>query len=164
MKITILKLSTFFLIFNLLNGCDWMYDSPVTDNVWLYKTKGDYRHLYTIRLSDEKESGVNLWTSDKTLWSGLNKDTVYRWRHKAANGYVISGPAKLSDVYLSLTYKEVLLKEIAMNNPGKPLPNDTLWEYILDTNPYLEFYRCTTTFGLEDSIKINEIIRNDQIE
>jgi hypothetical protein len=140
-----------------------MYNSPVTSIVWLYKTKGDYRHLYTIRFSGEEESGVNLWTRDKTLWSGLNEDTIYKWRQNAANGYVISGPAKLTDVYLSLTYKEVLLKEIAMNNPGHALPDDTLRKYILDTNPYLEFYRCPN-LGLEDSVKINEIIRNGEIE
>lgn len=163
MKTTILRLSTIFLLFNLLNSCDWMYNSPETKFVWVYKTKGDYRHLYTIRLSGEEESGVNLWTRDKTLWSGLNEDTIYKWRQNAANGYVISGPAKLTDIYLSLTYKEVLLKEIAMNNPGKPLPNDTLLKYVLDTNPYLEFYRCTN-LGLEDSVKINEIIRNGEIE
>jgi len=163
MKTKILKLSTIFLIFYLLNGCDWMYDSPVKYNVSLYKTKGDYRYLYTIKLSGDEISAVNLWTKNKKLWS-LNEDTIYTGRQKVANGYVLGGPRQLTDVYLSLTHKEVVLKEIAMNNPGHALPDDTLRKYILDKNPYLEYYRCITTFGLEDSVIINEIIRNGEIE
>uniref|UniRef100_UPI0032173E3B hypothetical protein n=1 Tax=uncultured Draconibacterium sp. TaxID=1573823 RepID=UPI0032173E3B len=158
-----IKLSVMFLLLLfIVVGCDWMYNSPVKYNVHIYKTKGDYRHFYTIRLSGDEN--FNLWTADKTLGSGLNKDTIYIWRQKAVDGYVISGPAKLSEVYLSLTFKEVLLKEIAMNNPGHALPNDTLQKYILDEDPYLEFWRCTSTLQLKDSIRINEIIRNGEIE
>lgn len=164
MKTTILKLSTILLIFNLLNACDWMYNTPVTGNISLYKTKGDYRHLYTINMSGDEISAVNLWTRDKTLWSGLNKDTIYKRRQKAANGYVIGESEVRTDVYLSLTYKEVVLKEIAMDNPGHALPDDTLRKYILDKDPFIEIYRCITTFELEDSVKINEIIRNGDIE
>ncbi|MFV0590235.1 MAG: hypothetical protein ACK5M7_02520 [Draconibacterium sp.] len=163
MKTTILKLSLFALLLIFTGaGCYWMFNSPNINDVWLYKTRGDYRHLYTIRLTGDEN--LNLWTTDKTLWTGLNKDTIYVWRQKAANGYVISGPAKLSDVYLSLTFKEVVLKEIAMNNPGHALPNDTLQKYIVDEDPYLEFWRSTSTLEFKDSVKINEIIRNGKIE
>ncbi len=51
-----------------------------------------------------------------------------------------------------------------MNSPGKPLPNDILRKYILDKDPYLEVYRCITTLELKDSIQINEIIQNGEIE
>ncbi len=164
MKSKILKLSTVILLFLFIGaGCDWMYNSPVTGIVWLYKTKGDYRHLYTIKMSGEEISANACWELDKSLWTGLNEDTIYKWRQNAANGYIISGPAKLTDVYLSLTYKEVLLKEIALNNPGHPLPDDTLRKYILDEDPYLEFYRCTD-LGPDDSVKINKIIQNGEIE
>ncbi len=56
------------------------------------------------------------------------------------------------------------MKEIAMNNPGYALPADTLRKYILDKDPYLEYYRCITTFTLEDSLEIKEIILNGEIE
>lgn len=163
MKTTILKLSTIFLIFNLLNACDWMYVSPVKYNVSLYKTKGDYRHLYKISMSGNEISAVNLWTKNKNLWN-LDSDTIYDRRLKTVSGYMIGESERPTDVYLSLTYKEIVLKEIAMNNPGHALPDDTLRKYILDKDPYLEFYRCITTFELEDSIKINEIIRNGEID
>lgn len=51
-----------------------------------------------------------------------------------------------------------------VNNPGKPLPDDTLRKYILDKDPYLEFYECTTTLNLGDSVKINQIILRGEIE
>jgi len=124
MKPKKLQLIILILIFPLSFGCDWIYNSPVLYNVDLYKTRGDYRHLYTINLSTNR----------------------------------------LTDVYLSLTFKEIVIKEIAMNNPGHALPDDTLRKYILDKGPYLEFWRCTTTLELRDSVKINEIIRNGEIE
>ncbi len=85
-------------------GCDWMYVTPVKYNIDLYKTKGDYRHLYTIDMEGDKISAISCWTRDKVLWSGLNKDTIYKRRQKVANGYVI-GRYRPTHVYLSLTYK-----------------------------------------------------------
>lgn len=35
MKTKIIKLSIILIVFNLLNGCDWMYNTPVTGNVSL---------------------------------------------------------------------------------------------------------------------------------
>lgn len=163
MKTTILKLSVIFLFLLFMgSGCDWMYNSPVLYNVDIYKTRGDYRHLYTIRLTGEEN--FNLWTADKTLWSGLNQDTIFDRRQYGANGYVLSETDRMTDIYVSLTFKEVVWKEITMNNPGHALPNDTLQKYILDEDPYLEFWRCTSTLELKDSVKINEIIRNGEIE
>ena len=165
MKTTILKLSVMFLFLLFMGAsCDWMYDSPVLYNVDIYKTRGDYRHLYTIRMSGDEISANNCWERDKVLWSGLNEDTICDRRQNGANGYVLSESDRLADIYLSLTYKEVVIKEIAMNNPGHALPDDTLRKYILDTDPYLEFWRCTTTLQLSDSVKINEIIRDGEIE
>jgi len=164
MKQKIIKLSTMFLFMLMMGaGCDWMYNSPVLYNVDIYKTKGDYRHLYVIRMSGDEISAINCWERDKTLWSGLNQDTIYDRRQYGANGYIL-GRCNLSDIYLSLTYKEVVLKEIAMNNPGNALPADTLRKYFLDEDPYLECWRCTTELELKDSLRINEIIQNGEIE
>lgn len=164
MKSKILKLSTIFLLFTLIGaGCDWMYNSPVKYNVDIYKTKGDYRYLYTIGISGDEISAKNCWEKDRVLWTGLNKDTIYKRRQSGANGYLI-GRINLNDVYLSLTHKEVVLKEIEMNNPGNALPDDTLRKYILDTKPYLECWRCITELELSDSVRINEIIKNNEIE
>ncbi len=163
MKPIFLKSSVIFLLLLFIGaGCDWMYNSPVTGNVSLFKTKGDYRCLYTISMSGDEISAVNLWTRNKKLWN-LDSDTIYDRRQKTVNGYVIGESERQTDVYLSLTHKEVVLKEIAMNNPGHALPDDTLRKYILDEDPYLEFWRCTTTLELSDSVKINEIIRNGEI-
>ncbi|HCY00281.1 MAG TPA: hypothetical protein DG754_09105, partial [Bacteroidales bacterium] len=93
MKTKIIKLSIILIVFNLLNGCDWMYNTPVTGNVSLHKTKGDYRHLYMIRMSGDEIWAKNCWERDKTLWSGLNEDTIYTGRQKVVNGYVLDGPA-----------------------------------------------------------------------
>ena len=164
MKPKKLQLIILILIFPLSFGCDWIYNSPVLYNVDLYKTRGDYRHLYTINLSGDEISAINCWERDKTLWSGLNQDTICDRRQYGANSYVLSETNRLTDVYLSLTFKEIVIKEIAMNNPGHALPDDTLRKYILDKDPYLEFWRCTTTLELRDSVKINEIIRNGEIE
>jgi hypothetical protein len=165
MKMKTSKLYSLLLFFVLvMAGCDWMYNSPVLYNVDIYKTKGDYRHLYTINMSGDEISAINCWTRDRTLWSGLNQDTICDRRQYGANGYVLSETNRLTDIYLSFTFKETVLKEIAMNNPGHSLPEDTLLKYILDNDPYLEFWRCTTTLQLSDSVKINEIIRNGEIE
>ncbi len=162
MKIKISKLIVIIFAFSF--GCDWMYVQPVTGGVFLYKTKGDYRYLYDIYMSGNEISAVNFWGHGNTIFASLDKDTIYDGRQKVVHGFILDEDANLADVYLSLTHKEIVLKEIVTNNPGKPLPDDTLRKYILDKDPYLEFYECTTTLKLGDSVKINQIILRGEIE
>lgn len=158
-----------FCIF-LLAGCDWFSNDPSTLNgIYLYKTKGDYRHLYEIRMVGDNIIGSeHLWSfyNPDELLSILNTDTIYNGRQKMANGYVLDDAAHyIEDVYLSLSYKDVLLKEIAINNVGKQLPNDTLRKYILDVDPYVEFYEAKNpALHLSDSLRINQIILDGEID
>ena len=47
------------------------------------------------------------------------------------------------------------------------MPHDTIRKYIIDKDPYTEFYRNKTDvkrFTLEDSLEIREIILNGEID
>ncbi|MBN2773539.1 MAG: hypothetical protein JXR31_04775, partial [Prolixibacteraceae bacterium] len=93
-------------------------------------------------------------------------DTVYRFRHKLMSGYILDYEAdERYDVFLSLSFKEYVLKEIEVNH--SILQTDSLKKYILDKQPFTEFYRNMTDvkrFTMKDSVEVNEIIKNGQIE
>ena len=72
------------------------------------------------------------------------------------------------DVFLDLTFKAHLKRELINSDLGLGIavPHNTLQEYILDQDPYIEFYQNRTNVKrlyIEDSLVINEIIINGEI-
>ncbi len=170
MKAKIIIVSIFLLLTE--TGCDNVSDKDYA-GIAIYKTNGDYFNLVDVGMKgDEFIRTETLWNNRYNTFVKMkvvDGDTIYPNRYRLAGGYSLDLEALVgSDVFLSLTFKEYLLKEIGM---GKNLSHDTLIKYILDRNPYIEFYRETSnpkTFlppDIEDdTAKINSIIRNGELE
>lgn len=159
-----------FLLFSLLAmlvSCDKTEaDYP---GISIYKTNGDYFELVDVGVDKGKITRIPTAHYLSTLlFSTL--DTAYKARIRLANGYVLDLEANVkNDTYLSLTWKELFLKEI--KSGGHVLTADTLTKYIIDTNPYKEFYRETKYPQkylppniLNDTAEINTIIRNGELD
>lgn len=135
----------------------------------IYKTNGDYFDLVDVGV----KNGNIIW--EIGLFGGqslefTDTDTVYKSRIRLANGYILDTEASSKyDAYLSLSFKEYYLKEL--KTEGHTLSKDTLRKYILDTNPYKEYYQETKYPQkylppniLNDTAEINTIIRNGELE
>ncbi|MFV0590232.1 MAG: hypothetical protein ACK5M7_02505 [Draconibacterium sp.] len=100
----------------------------------------------------------------------INGDTLYTQRYHLGNGYILDTEAdERYDVFIDMTHKEHLRREIinSENGVGIAVPHDTLFKYILDKDPYIEFYRNKTgikRFRLSDSLEIKQILLDGEID
>lgn len=173
MKPKILKIATIILIFTLSLSCDILETGGVPPGIALYKTRGDYFDLVTIGMKGDKIYSIpGLWNGRyNAITSGMeirNNDTVYTGRYMLPEGYTLGHSEGLQSAFLNMTFKEYLNREIvnAQKELGLIIPEDTLRKYILDKDPYLEFYRNKTDIKrltLSDSLEIREIILNGEI-
>lgn len=157
----ILALSTLYIV-----GCvKTEADYP---GISIYKTNSDYFELVDIGVKNGKIiRKANIYHGSSLEFS--ESDTVYKRRIRLANGYILDTEANVNDdAYLSLTWKVLFLKEI--KTIGHILSNDTLQKYIIDTNPYKEFYQETKypqkflpTDIIKDTAEINAIIRDGDL-
>jgi len=136
----------------------------------IYKTRGDYFNLVDIGMKGDNIFRIPSFRADKYKLIFTDSDTIYKYRYRLINGYILDAEADENyDVFLSLLFKRYLLME--ENYIVYSLPEDTLRKYILDKDPYIEFYRETYyphRFSLEnlanDTTGINAIIRNNELE
>jgi hypothetical protein len=144
--------------------------NDLAPGISIYKTRGDYFNLATIGMKNDeifRTTGyLHSFGKESCKLIVQNGDTINKYRHKLAEGYVLDGEAdERYDVFLSLSFKDYLNKEISLN--VLTLPHDTLKKYILDRDPYIEFYRNKVDvrrFEMEDSLEINELIKNGTLE
>jgi hypothetical protein len=156
--------------FTVCFSCERLGTSDFPPGISIYKTNGDYFELADIGMKGDRI----YWTSTYLIDFGeptckllvVDNDTVYRYRQRLQDGFVLDAEAdEQTDVFLSLSYKEYLIKEQTLNTTR--LPDDTLKKYILDKDPYKIFYRNKTEvkrFFMSDSLEIIEIIRDGQID
>lgn len=174
MKPKILTLSTILLIFTLSFSCDILKTEDDYPGVSIYKTKGDYFNLVDIGMKGDKIFRTNsFWNSRNNSYHFLefrNNDTIYTQRYRLQNGYILDSEASLDhDVFVDLTHKEHLKREKINSGLGLgvAVPQDTLRKHILDQDPYTKFYKNRTDVKrlyIEDSLEINEIIKNGEID
>jgi hypothetical protein len=159
MNSTILKISAFIIILNIMGlGCEPVPPDP---GISIYKTRGDYYDLVTIGMKGDKifRSG---YASESSKFIFTNNDTVYKNRARLINGYVLDSESSNEyDVFLSLTFKEYM-KRAAQN---ETLSENYLRNYIIDKEPYTEYYRSnrTVSFSISDTAFINQLIRNGEL-
>ena len=126
----------------------------------VYKTRGDYFDLARMWMDGNKIVAHFSATEKMVI---LENDTVfYPPRMRMSNGYVLDAGAALNDVYLSITWKEMYEMEQKYNT--RSLPEDTLRKYILDKNPYIEYWgenKCE--LQIEDYARINELIEDGEL-
>jgi hypothetical protein len=163
MKTIILKLLP-ILLFSWLNfSCDIVNTEDLGPGISIYKTKGDYFNFITVGMKGDQVFRIYHYYSDSKMVVSGN-DTIYRFRWQLPNGYVLDAEAdERYDVFLNITCKEQFYRELH----GIPFINDTIKKYIIDKDPYLEYYRNKTEvkrFGISDSIEIKQIILDGEID
>jgi hypothetical protein len=173
MKPEILKLSnTILIFFILISSCNLLDSGDLAPGITIYKTKGDYFNLVDVGIKGDKIFRTeSFWNAryksmDKLVIRG--NDTIYKGRYKLPSDYILDTDAdERYDVFLDITFKEQLYRELSGNHPGNAMPSDTIRKYILDRDPYTEFYRNKTDvklFTISDSIEIKEIILKGEID
>lgn len=161
---TKLKIIFFTCLLIALSACDWLNYRDDYPGISIYKTNGDYFDLVTIGMKEGNvvRTPTFLNSLDKFIIQG--KDTIYKYRIRLKNGYVLDGEATESkDVFLKLNFSQYKILEKKLF-PG--IPHDSLKYYILDRDPYLEFYqdrssspkRFGDSFKYADTAEINAII------
>jgi hypothetical protein len=151
-------------------SCGLGKDSSRGPGIAIYKTNGDYFNLVDVGMKGDKfirtESFWNNRYDTFDKMEVVDNDTIYKYRWRLINGYVLDKEADYhQDVFLSLTFKEYLAKEIGM---GKSLSHDTLKKYIIDKDPFTEFYSSKSepyySYYSIDTAEFNSIIRNGELE
>lgn len=128
--------------------------------VSVYKTRGDYFDKITAGIKNNKIFRFPAGPRPQ--------DTLIKRRIKLVNDYVLDGEADLEhDAFLISTTKELMEWEKKYNRLG--MPADTVWKYMLDQDPYIEFYRAKDRDmfnfeGVLDTTGLNQIILDGQLE
>ena len=138
----------------------------------VYKTKGDYFYNVSVGMNEKGKLyhypafyNPRFKSISDSRIKITEDDTVYTYRAKLINGYIISGEIGENSIFLDFTFKEYIKYEINNNRSGVPL--EVLSEHILDDNPFLELYfdpNKPRKYEISDSAEINQIIRNGELE
>jgi hypothetical protein len=167
MKPKKLRLIILILIFPLSFGCDLIKTEADSPGISIYKTRSDYFNLITVGMKRDQVFRIyNYWSANDTFerMAVIGNDTVYKRRYKLPNGYVLDEEAdERYDVFLNITCKEQFYREMH----GIAFTNDTIKKYIIDKDPYLEYYRFKKdlpAMWIEDSLKIKQIILDGEID
>ena len=167
MKTKILLL--FFTVLLMLSSCDKITTEADYKGVSLYRTNGDYFENVVVWMN--KDGGVagkpgfplsNLYITET--------DTINMNRARIVDGYVLDGEGTLRDAYLSVTYKDYLLWLERYDELS--FPDDTIWKYMIDLDPYLELWRAkdnedftaNSEVSKLDTAGLKQIILDDRIE
>lgn len=158
----------FFLLILLLSiiKCE----KEVPPSMAVYKTNGDYFDLATVGFKGDEIVRRSSLTQELSKFNFTNQDTIYKFRVKLINGYILSCESNLyTDVFLDLSFKQHMKLEVV--GARKTLSNDTIMKHILDRNPYKEFYidhsnprKFSQFVENADTALINKIIREGKLE
>lgn len=172
MKPKNINLGFIIMIITLSYGCEIFDNESLPPGISIYKPKGDYFDLVDIGMMGDKIYRTNSYWNER--YESFNymeirgDDTVYTCRYKLPDGYILDSDAnEQNDVFLNITFKEQLYRELSGNHPGAAMPHDTIRKYILDKDPYIEFYRNRTNvklFSISDSLEIKEILLKGEID
>lgn len=169
MKSNLLKFSIASLILLIVYGCNKQEMNADYPGLTIYKTKGDYFNLIDVGIKNNQVFREDhFWNPRYNTMNGMEiigNDTIYKYRYKLPYGYILDAEAdERYDAFLNITFKEQIYREM---KSMESMPNDTILKYIIDRNPYIEFYRYRKDLPemlIEDSLKIKEIILNGEIE
>lgn len=174
MKSKILKLLLIILLAWFNYSCDIFSTEDLPPGISIYKTWGDYFNLVDIGMKGDKIYRSNkFFNSSNNSYHFIefkNNDTLYTRRYKLPNDFILDSEAdERYDVFINMTHKEHLKREIENSEKGLGIPvqEDTLRKFILDRDPYTEFYRNKTKvkrLSISDSLEIKEIILNGELD
>jgi hypothetical protein len=167
----LVKIILLFIFYTILyTGCELFKNESIAPGISIYKTRGDYFDLVTIGMKGEIIFRRSSFSLDKYRFIFSDTDTIYKFRIRLINGYILSFEAdEKYDVFLDLTFKQHILLEKKTGH--NTLSDDTLVNHILDKNPYIEFYRdkadprrFSNIPENVDTSEINKIIKDGKIE
>ncbi len=163
MKPSILK-TGYILIFLCTIGIRCKNDQIVEDTdpgLSVYKTRNDYFNSVHSQLKDGKVVYVpDILQKVEIDNSGKVK---YKFRFKLVNGYILGCEEYVTTAYLNYSFEEYYnIRKLGI----LPSLND-IQSAIIDDDPFVEFYYDDDRpriFELKDTMLINEIIKNGEIE
>ncbi len=158
-------LSIVSLIALFLGGCDNKNENDY-QGVSLFITKGDYYDFVTVGLRDNQLIR-GLYTDLR--YTVVGSDTINLRRTRLTNDYIIDVNGDyIHDAFINFRFND-FIKWIETYN-SYSLPPDTIWKYMLDKDPYIEFWRVKdnemflSPSGTLDTTGLNQIILDGKIE
>lgn len=175
-KLTVMKsifLKPFFYIIILsfaATNCDPFTYQDIAPGISIYKTSSDYFTLTDIGMKGDRIFRTSSYSQEWSKFYFRDNDTIYKYRERLIDGYILDFEADdRYDVFLNLSFKECMNLEVKYNQPC--LLDDTLRNYIIDKDPYIEYYRDMANprlfshiVGKVDTSEINQIIRDGKLE
>jgi len=157
LRIVLFSLLSFFLL-----SCD--KEDYIGPKVKIYKTKGDYFNKVNTWGNDNGPIGLDY--GSRIIIN--NGDTIYAWRWKLADGYVMAGESSSSDYFTDMTFAEIVAYKDKYPD-SLEFPRDSFFKRVIDKDPYTEYYIAKeySTFEMPDSNDvepINELIRKGELE
>jgi len=153
-----------------VTNCDMFTHQAIAPGISIYKTRDDYFTLIDIGMKGDRIFRTSSYSQDINKFYFIDNDTIYKNRVRLIDGYILDCEAdERYDVFLSLSFKECMILEVKYNQPC--LSEDTLKKYIIDQDPYIEYYRDMAEPRLfshivekVDTSEINQIIRDGKLE
>ena len=145
-------------------SCDKISTEADHPGVCLYLTKGDYCNLITVGIKDGK---IVRGPYTALRYIVVDGDTINLKRAKLINNYILDAEGNhMNDAFVNIAFNERISKYDVY------IPDDTIWKYMLDLDPYTEFWRAKdnedfqnrTEISVLDTIGLNQIILEGRIE
>lgn len=167
-KSNTIQMALVIIIALLISACNG--ETASVPGLVIYKTKADYIDRVHVRIN--RDSTIRSFTTYGMLGQRVNiidsLDSLYLWRTKLVDGYVLDGGFCFYDggAFLNMTIKEYI--RIADESQDNAILADIYSDsLILDAEPFLEYYwdpNDPRAFQYSDTIEINEIIRKGELE
>ncbi len=130
-----------------------VFDYTAGPPTYLYKTKGDYKNLVPITLSDDKSKITSFPHPQDLYYEGNLAIPV-----ELEDGYLLDNRGITKNVaFIDITY------EVYSKLTEAPAP-DSLFNLIVDNNPLIVLYNCGNRHQFKDVKKqLNEVILVGQL-
>ena len=128
-------------------------DYSAGPTTFIYKTKGDYKNLVPVILSDDKTKITSFPHPKDVYYKGKLAYPI-----QLKDGYLLDNRGVSTNVaFLSITYDKY-------NKLEKAPSVDSLFNMILDNDPMVELYDCGNRYQYKDEIaELNNIITTKQL-
>lgn len=116
----------------------------------VYKTRKDYYYNVPVQLSEDKQQIVSY-----PAQSDIRRGTTFTYPTKLTGGYLLDNRGiSVNTAFLRFTYEDYYNMDLAPTA-------ENLMNYIIDDDPFTEFYEVGRRYDYDDiESEINEIIRS----
>lgn len=130
----------------------------------VYKTKHDYFDF--VNTFGGYISAPSTWRIDDTLKFKITEDdTIYLFRWRLINGYVMDIVVTEKDYFTDMTYAELTTLNSECNGC---ISVEDIFQRVVDKDPFIEYYEDSDTLFInrdkKDIERLNTIISNGELE